>query len=151
MTKIKKSHNKWFLLLNQFYNDKPLVLACIILITLTTGNILNKVLLGFEPLQYSLFSYDKILHLLFSIILVRSFYWVLKQNNYDKSQRKLIIKASLLTLCLYGLVWEPFEILTFLIQESRQEQFWKEVIDVPIDWLYDIAGVLISNFLNYKY
>ncbi len=150
MTDIKKSPNKWFSLLNQFYNDKPLVLAWIILITVTTGNVLNKILLGFEPLQYSLFSYDKILHLLFSIILVRSFYWVLKQNNHEKSQRKLIIKASLLALFLYGLVWEPFEIFTFLIQESRQEQFSKEVFDVPLDWLYDIAGVLISNFLEYK-
>lgn len=150
MNDSKKPQNKWLLVLNQFYNDKPLVLACIILITLATGNILNKVLLGFEPLQYSLFSYDKILHLLSSFILVRSFYWILKQNNPDGSQRKLTIKASLLAFFLYGLIWEPFELFTFLIQESRQEQFWKEVFDVPLDWLYDIAGVLIGHFLEYK-
>jgi hypothetical protein len=52
-------------------------------------------------------------------------------------------------MVLYGFLWEPFELMTFLIQESKSDQFWAEVFDVPLDWVYDLAGILLSNFLGY--
>ncbi len=130
-------------------NDRIFLFAIIIVSILTLGNFFNKEFLDFEPLQYSLFSYDKILHLLSSVIILRVLYCLILRidNTYTKEHPRLI--ASLLTMALYGFIWEPFELMTFLIQESRSDQFWAEVFDVPLDWVYDLAGILLSNFLGY--
>ena len=131
-----------------YLKDRILLFAIIVVSILTIGNIFNKLFLGFEPLQYSFFSYDKILHFLASIIIVRLLYRLILYIDHDRIKQPRLI-ASILTLVFYGLIWEPFELFTFLIQESHSAQFWSEVLDVPIDWLYDIAGVLLSNFLGY--
>ncbi len=129
--------------------DKILLFAVIIVSLLTIGNFFNKEILDFEPLQYSIFSYDKILHLLSSIILLRIVYWLTMRMNFSYAQDHPLLFASIVTMVLYGFIWEPFELLTFLIQESKSEQFWAEVFDVPLDWLYDLGGILLSNFLGY--
>ena len=133
---------------SKYMKDRILLFAIIVVSILTVGNIFNKLFLGFEPLQYSFFSYDKILHFLASFIIVRVLYRLLLSLESDRIKQPRLI-ASILTLILYGLIWEPFELFTFLIQDSRSTQFWSEVFDVPFDWLYDIAGVLLSNFLGY--
>jgi len=139
--------NKLAHFLEYLYNDKLLVFAMIIVAILTIGNITNKILLSFEPLQYSLFSYDKILHLLAAFILVRCFYWFLFFRNPDTSQN-LTWRASIITILVYALIWESFELFTFLIQEHQRHQFLLELFDIPLDWLYDFAGVLLSGFLG---
>ncbi|MFX0182114.1 MAG: hypothetical protein ACFE95_03435 [Candidatus Hodarchaeota archaeon] len=139
--------NKLFRFIEYLYNDKLLVFASIIVTIMTIGNIVNKILLNFEPLQYSLFSYDKIPHLLAAFILVRCIYWILILRNPDSSQN-LILKASVITLLVYAIIWESFELFTFLIQGSLKDQFLSELLDVPLDWLYDFAGVLLSAFLG---
>ncbi|MFX0151706.1 MAG: hypothetical protein ACFFAJ_13040 [Candidatus Hodarchaeota archaeon] len=139
--------NKLFFFLEYLYNDKLLVFAIIIATVITIGNITNKILLNFEPLQYSLFSYDKIPHLLAAFILVRCIYWFLIFNNPDSPQN-LILRASVITIILYAVIWESFELFTFLIQESISDQFLSELFDVPLDWLYDLAGVFLSYFLG---
>jgi hypothetical protein len=133
---------------SQYMRDRILLFAIVVVSILTVGNFFNKLFLGFEPLQYSFFSYDKILHFLASIIIVRILYRILIFLEIDRIKQPRLI-ASILTLILYGLIWEPFELFTFVIQESRNAQFWSEVFDVPLDWLYDIAGVLLSNYLGY--
>lgn len=129
--------------------DRILIFAIVIVSLLTMSNVANKLLLGFEPLQYSFFSYDKILHLLSSIIIVRVLYRFITQleSPYEINHPRLV--ASVLTLVVYGLIWEPFELFTFLIQESHSDQFLSEVFDVPLDWLWDTAGVLLSYILGY--
>ncbi|MHA1996300.1 MAG: hypothetical protein ACW97Z_17340 [Candidatus Hodarchaeales archaeon] len=130
-------------------NDRIFLFAIIIVSILTLGNFFNKEFLDFEPLQYSLFSYDKILHLLSSVIILRVLYClILRIDNTHTNEHPRLI-ASLLTMVLYGFLWEPFELMTFLIQESKSDQFWAEVFDVPLDWVYDLAGILLSNFLGY--
>jgi hypothetical protein len=114
---------------------------------ITLGNITNKILLNFEPLQYSLFSYDKIPHLLAAFIIVRCIYWFLFFRN-PNSSHNLILKASVITILVYAIIWESFELFTFLIQGSIKDQFLSELIDVPLDWLYDFAGVFLSAFLG---
>lgn len=142
--------------------DRILMLSFIIVSILTITNLVNKILFGIEPIQYTPFSYDKILHLLTSILIVRILYWIYKQKyeghvetseeteeSRSKFQKKIIIRASLLALVLYGLIWEPFEILTFMIQETPQEQLYQELYDIPLDWIYDAAGVITSYILGY--
>ena len=106
-----------------YMSDRILMFAIIVVSILTVGNIFNKFYLEFEPLQYSFFSYDKILHFLASIIIVRILYRLLLYLEHDRIKQPRLI-ASILTLVLYGLIWEPFELLTFLMQESRRAQFW---------------------------
>ncbi|MFX0087178.1 MAG: hypothetical protein ACFFAU_16125 [Candidatus Hodarchaeota archaeon] len=134
----------------------------IVISILTASNIVNKILFGIEPVQYSFFSYDKILHLLASILIVRTLFWLFKQKNSNNNpilndssnsnsnlQKKLAIKASLIALFLYALIWEPFELFTFIIKQSSQEQIYKELFDIPFDWVYDIAGIITSYALGY--
>ncbi|MHA2307290.1 MAG: hypothetical protein ACXACU_18070 [Candidatus Hodarchaeales archaeon] len=64
-------------------------------------------------------------------------------------QKKIIFKASLIALVLYGLIWEPFELFTFIIQDSSKEQLYQEFFDIPLDWIYDIAGIFTSYLLGY--
>ncbi len=130
-------------------NDRILLFAIAIVSILTLGNFFNKEILGFEPLQYSLFSYDKILHLLSSVIILRVTYCLILRVDHSYTKKHPLLIASFLTMFLYGFLWEPFELLTFLVQESKSEQFWAELLDVPLDWLYDLAGILLSNFLGY--
>jgi hypothetical protein len=59
-----------------------------------------------------------------------------------------MLKASVITILLYALIWESFELFTFLIQENLVDQFLSELFDVPLDWLYDITGVFLSYFLG---
>ncbi len=138
---------------DNFYNslirDRILIFAIVIVSLLTISNVANKIFLGFEPVQYSFFSYDKILHFLSSIIIVRLLYRFITQleSPYEINHPKLV--ASVLTLVIYGLIWEPFELFTFVIQQSISDQFLSEVFDVPLDWLWDIAGVLLSYILGY--
>ena len=129
--------------------DRILIFAIVIVSLLTISNVANKIFLGFEPLQYSFFSYDKILHFLSSIIIVRVLYRFITQleSPYEINHPRLV--ASVLTLVIYGLIWEPFELFTFIIQESNSDQFLSEVFDVPFDWLWDAAGVLLSYILGY--
>ncbi|MCK4849217.1 MAG: hypothetical protein KAT16_09340 [Candidatus Heimdallarchaeota archaeon] len=129
--------------------DRILIFAIVIVSLLTISNVANKLLFGFEPLQYSFFSYDKILHLLSSIIIVRVLYRfiTLLESPYEINHPKLV--ASVLTMVIYGLLWEPFELFTFIIQESISDQFLNELFDVPLDWLWDAAGVLLSYILGY--
>lgn len=141
--------------------DKVFVLACIVVTIISGSNIINKIVFNIEPVQYSLFSYDKIQHLLMSIIFVRIIYGFFRYNrditediheettSTGNLKKKLILKASILTLILYGLIWEPFEIFMFLIQNSSNEQLYQELFDVPLDWLYDIAGILTSYIVGY--
>ena len=131
-------------------NDRILLFAMVIVSMLTIGNFFNKEFLGFEPLQYSLFSYDKILHLLSSMIILRVLYCLIMRVNHSYVNDHPLLVASFLTMVIYGFLWEPFELLTFLLQESKSEQFWAEVFDVPLDWLYDLIGILLSNFLGYE-
>ena len=131
-----------------YLKDRILLFAIVVVSLLTIGNYFNKYYLGFEPLQYSFFSYDKILHFLSSIIIVRVLYGVISHWDNEKIKNPRLI-ASILALVIYGLLWEPFELFTFIVQESLHDQFWLEVFDVPLDWLYDFAGVLLSNFLGY--
>ncbi len=135
-------------LYHMYLKDRILLFAIVVVSILTVGNFFNKLYLGFEPLQYSFFSYDKILHFLSSIIIVRVLYGFILHLDTEKVKHPRLI-ASILTLVLYGLLWEPFELFTFMVQESHRDQFWLEVFDVPLDWLYDFAGVLLSNFLGY--
>jgi len=139
--------NKLSHFLEYLYNDKLLVFASIIVTIITIGNITNKILLNFEPLQYSLFSYDKIPHLLAAFIIVRCIYWFLFFRN-PVSSHNLILKASIITILVYAIIWESFELFTFLIQGNIKDQFLSELLDVPLDWLYDFAGVLLSAFLG---
>ena len=129
--------------------DRILIFAIVIVSLLTISNVANKIFLGFEPLQYSFFSYDKILHLLSSIIIVRFLYRfiTLLESPYEINHPRLV--ASILALIIYGLICEPFELFTFVIQESHSDQFLSEVFDVPFDWLWDAAGVLLSYILGY--
>ena len=129
--------------------DRILIFAIVIVSLLTISNVANKLLFGFEPLQYSFFSYDKILHLLSSIIIVRVLYRfiTLLESPYEINHPKMV--ASVLTMVIYGLLWEPFELFTFIIQESISDQFLNELFDVPLDWLWDAAGVLLSYILGY--
>jgi Na+/H+ antiporter NhaD/arsenite permease-like protein len=142
--------------------DKILILSFIIVSILTASNLINKIFFDIEPVQYTFFSYDKILHLLASILIVRVLYWLFKQkasnstlttnesnNPATNSQKKLVIKASLMTLLLYALIWEPLELFTFIIQQSSQEQIYQEFFDIPLDWVYDIAGIITSYVLGY--
>jgi hypothetical protein len=131
-----------------YMKDRILLFAIVVISILSLGNIVNKIILGFEPVQYSFFSYDKILHFLLSVIIVRIIYRFILFLDGDRLKHPRLI-ASVLTFVLYGLIWEPFELFTFLIQESHRDQFWQEFFDVPLDWAYDIAGVLMSNFLGY--
>ena len=139
------------------------MLSFIIVSILTITNLTNKLLFGIEPVQYTFFSYDKILHLLTSILIVRVLYWIYKQKYEDQVetseetegyssnlQKKIIIRASLLALVLYALIWEPFEFITFIIQDSSKEQLYQELFDIPLDWIYDIAGILTSYVLGYE-
>ena len=130
--------------------DRILIFAIVIVSLLTISNVVNKIFLDFEPLQYSFFSYDKILHLLSSIIIVRVLYRFITQleSPYEINHPRLV--ASILTLVVYGLIWEPFELFTFFIQESISDQFLSEVFDVPLDWLWDTAGVVLSYILGYE-
>jgi hypothetical protein len=130
-------------------SDRIFIFAVVIASLLTIGNVTNKIFLEFEPLQYSFFSYDKILHFLSSIIIVRFLYRFITQleSPYEVNHPRLV--ASILTLVVYGLIWEPFELFTFIIQESHSDQFFSEVFDVPLDWIWDAAGVLLSYFLGY--
>ncbi|MHA2053960.1 MAG: hypothetical protein ACW99F_10205 [Candidatus Hodarchaeales archaeon] len=130
-------------------HDRILIFAIIIVSILSIGNVLNKAILGFEPLQYSLFSYDKILHLLMSIIIVRIIYILITQFEPYRKVKHPRIVASVLAFVLYALIWEPFELLTFMIQNSDPDQIKHELIDVPLDWLYDIIGVVLSYILGY--
>ena len=129
--------------------DRILIFAIVVVSLLTIGNVANKIFLDFEPLQYSFFSYDKILHFLSSIIIVRFLYRIITQleSPYDIKHPKLV--ASILTLIIYGLIWEPFELFTFLIQESHSDQFLSELFDVPLDWIWNAAGVVLSYLLGY--
>ena len=142
--------------------DRILMLSFIIVAILTITNLVNKLLFGIEPVQYTFFSYDKILHLLTSILIVRVLYWIYKQKYEDQVetseetegkssllQKKIIMRASLLALVLYALIWEPFEFFTFIIQDSSKEQLYQEFFDIPLDWIYDIAGILTSYVLGY--
>lgn len=141
--------------------DKVFLLACIVVTIISGSNIINKVIFHIEPVQYSLFSYDKIQHLLMSIIFVRLIYGFFRHNkdstedtpdemtHTDKFKKKLILKASLLALVFYGLIWEPFEILMFITQNSNHEQLYQEIFDIPLDWIYDIAGVITSYIVGY--
>jgi hypothetical protein len=54
-----------------------------------------------------------------------------------------------MTLLLYALIWEPLELFTFIIQQSSQEQIYQEFFDIPLDWVYDIAGIITSYVLGY--
>ena len=135
-------------LMQIYMKDRILLFAIVVIGILSIGNIVNKIFLGFEPVQYSFFSYDKILHFLLSVIIVRIIYRFILFIDGDRLKHPRLI-ASVLTFVLYGLMWEPFELFTFLIQESHRDQFWQEFFDVPLDWAYDIAGVLMSNFLGY--
>lgn len=137
------------LYLKFLYNDKILVLTTIVAVLLTIGNIVNKLLLGFEPLQYSLFSYDKVPHFLMAIILVRCIYWFYHVNT-NGSQNRLLLKSSFLTILIYGVIWEIYELSTFYIQSPNSNQFWLELYDVPLDWLYDVGGILASRFLGFS-
>ena len=130
--------------------DRILIFAIVIVSLLTISNVVNKIFLDFEPVQYSFFSYDKILHLLSSIIIVRVLYRFITQleSPYEINHPRLV--ASILTLVVYGLIWEPFELFTFFIQESVSDQFISEVFDVPLDWLWDTAGVALSYILGYE-
>ncbi|MHA1975450.1 MAG: hypothetical protein ACW98F_08095 [Candidatus Hodarchaeales archaeon] len=130
--------------------DRILIFAVVIVNILTMGNFFNKEFLDFEPLQYSLFSYDKILHLLASMIILRVVYCFTLRINHPYTNDHPLLVASTFTMIVYGFLWEPFELLTFLLQESRSEQFWAELFDVPLDWLYDLVGILLSNFLGYE-
>ncbi|MHA1966433.1 MAG: hypothetical protein ACW964_01400 [Candidatus Hodarchaeales archaeon] len=142
--------------------DRILLLSFLIVSILTITNIVNRILFRIEPVQYTFFSYDKILHLLTSILIVRVLYWIYKQRYEDKVeisdessrtgpnfQKKIIFKASLIALVLYGLIWEPFELFTFIIQDSSKEQLYQEFFDIPLDWIYDIAGIFTSYLLGY--
>lgn len=141
--------------------DKVFLLACIVVTIISGSNIINKVIFHIEPVQYSLFSYDKIQHLLMSIIFVRLIYGFFRHNrditedtpdqmtHTDNFKKKLILKASIFALIFYGLIWEPLEIFIFIIQNSSHEQLLQEVFDVPLDWIYDIAGIIISYFVGY--
>lgn len=140
--------DKVFPLLKNLYNDKILIFAGVIIVVLAIGNIVNKIILGFEPLQYHLFSYDKVLHLLAAVIIVRSLFWILNTFNNPTANRNLLLISSLIALILYAFLWEIFELFTFLIQGTPQ--FWQELFDVPLDILYDVVGVLVSNILGYK-
>lgn len=131
-------------------NDRILLFAIVIVSILTLGNFFNKEFLEFEPLQYSLFSYDKILHLLSSMIILRICYSLILRINHSYTNDHPRLVASILTMVIYGFLWEPFELMTFMIQESKSEQFWAEVFDVPLDWAYDLVGILLSNFLGYE-
>lgn len=135
-------------LVQKMYSDKILVFAGVIISILAIGNVINKLFLAFEPLQYHLFSYDKVLHLLAAVILVRSIFWIFKAANHPSTERSLILKSSFLTLLLYAILWEVFELFTFIILASPQ--FWLELYDVPLDIIYDVIGVLVSNLLGYK-
>ena len=119
-------------LMQIYMKDRILLFAIVVISILSIGNIVNKIFLGIEPVQYSLFSYDKILHFLLSVIIVRVIYRFLLFIDVDRLKHPRLI-ASVLTLVLYGLIWEPFELFTFLIQESHRDQFWREVFDVPLD------------------
>lgn len=149
-------------LIHNISKDKILILSLIVISILTISNLVNKIFFGIEPVQYTFFSYDKILHLLASILIVRILYWVFKQkipdntltfddskNSNTNLQKKLVIKASLIALFLYALIWEPFELFTFVFNQSSQEQIYKELFDVPLDWVYDIAGIITSYVLGY--
>ncbi len=142
--------------------DRILMLSFIIVSILTITNLVNKLFFGIEPVQYTFFSYDKILHLLTSILIVRVLYWIYKHKYEDQLetseetddyssnlQKKIIIQASLLALVLYALIWEPFEFITFIIQDSSKEQLSQEFFDIPLDWIYDIAGIFTSYVLGY--
>jgi len=137
------------LYLKYLYYDKILVFTIIVAVLLTIGNIANRLLLKLEPVQYSLFSYDKVPHFLMAIILVRCIYWFYHMNS-NGSQKELILKSSFFAILLYGVIWEVFELFTFLIQPHNSAQFWLELYDVPLDWLYDVGGVLTSNFLGFS-
>ncbi|MHA1226726.1 MAG: hypothetical protein ACTSR2_08345 [Candidatus Hodarchaeales archaeon] len=131
-------------------SDKVLILASIIVSILTIGNVFNKIFLGFEPLQYSFFSYDKILHFLTSFILVRIVFWASRVFKSDLEPKKTYYLSSLIALVLYGIMWETFEMFTFVIQENLNNQLLSELLDIPLDWVYDILGILTSHFLGYS-
>ncbi len=135
--------------LEYLYKDKILILAIIVAVLLTIGNIVNRLIFGFEPLQYSLFSYDKVPHFLMAIILVRSIYWFYYMNS-NGSQKELVLKSSFLSILIYGVIWEVFELFTFIIQSSNSDQIWLEFFDIPLDWLYDVGGILVSRFLGFS-
>jgi len=143
-------YEQLILLLKKIYQDKVLLLAIVTVMILSTGNFYNKLFLGFEPLQYSIFSYDKSQHFLASIILVRFFYWIIDNNQTNISIKNKLIYSAGLALGIYGLIWEPFELITFILQDNLRDQFILELMDVPLDWIYDILGVLISHFLGYR-
>jgi hypothetical protein len=130
--------------------DRILIFAIVIVSLLTISNVVNKIFLGFEPLQYSFFSYDKILHFLSSIIIVRFLYRIITHIEFPYEINHPRLVASILTLVVYGLIWEPFELFTFFIQESISDQFLSEVFDVPLDWLWNTGGVVLSYFLGYE-
>jgi hypothetical protein len=130
--------------------DRILIFAIVIVSLLTISNVVNKIFLDFEPLQYSFFSYDKILHFLSSIIIVRFLYRFITQLEFPYEINRPRLVASILTLVVYGLIWEPFELFTFFIRESVSDQFLAEVFDVPLDWLWNTAGVVLSYILGYE-
>ncbi len=142
--------------------DRTLMLSFVIVSILTVTNLANKLFFGIEPVQYTFFSYDKILHLLTSILIVRILYWIYKQKYEDQMetseetegissnlQKKIIIRVSFLALVFYALIWELFEFITFIIQDSSKEQLYQEFFDIPLDWIYDIAGIVTSYVLGY--
>ena len=129
--------------------DRILIFAIVIVSLLTISNVVNKIFFAFEPLQYTFFSFDKILHLLSSIIIVRILYRSITQLEFPYEINHPRLVASILTLVVYGLIWEPFELFTFFIQESISDQFLSEVFDVPLDWIWDTAGVALSYILGY--
>ncbi|WP_455142818.1 hypothetical protein [Candidatus Hodarchaeum mangrovi] len=143
-------HEQFASLLKRIYQDKVLLLAIVTLIIISLGNFYNKLFLDFEPLQYSIFSYDKSQHFLASIILVRCFYWVIDNNQSNITIKNKLIYSAGLALGIYGLIWEPFELLTFIFQDNLRDQFILELMDVPLDWIYDILGVLVSHLLGYR-
>lgn len=136
--------------IDRIKQDRILIFAIVIVSILSIGNVFNKAFLGFEPLQYSLFSYDKILHLLMAIIIVRVIFLVIMQIKPYYPVKRPRLVASVLAFILYAFFWEPFELLTFLIQNSEPDQVKHELLDVPLDWLYDIIGVVISYALGYE-
>ena len=135
-------------LIRLLYFDKILILSIIIVSILAFGNTINKMFFDFEPMQYSFFSYDKILHYLSTIILIRVFYWIGFNNFEQLDLKKLPYYTAIFIFFLYGLAWEIFELSTFIILE-KGEQILQELFDIPLDWVYDILGIITSNFLGY--
>lgn len=150
LTALKTMINKYKFgrLINLLYSDKILILSIIVVSILAFSNTINKMLFDFEPMQYSLFSYDKILHYLSTIILIRISYWIGFNNFEQLDEKKLPIYTSIFIFFLYGIAWEIFELSTFILLEKR-EQIIQELLDIPLDWVYDILGILTSNFLGY--